>query len=357
MHPRRFKLRPSEARPTNRRIQSNWKSGTNVSDGGLGLLVDVTTQGHVAEVIGEGLGLIAEHVHEHLAQITSLHAVAALVGQDPGEGADRVALGAGGIGLFTGQVGIQNDAVEGRGAALEARLHEPAGLVLEGSGLENTLDEGLVDIANRTRGVGEHTGDAVIALAAHAYGPVHRLANAEFGLEGGREGGEGIGEGKGGAAAVGTVGHGDLASTALELFPVGDGSEEHIGNLLLGQLQITTGLVVGDGDGATHGRKLHHTALHLGGLGAGDRLITGGKVDGASNELADAGAGTHGLIVGFRTTTCGQISEPTLIDGGREGGSRRVEVGASAGCGTASDGSQGCQGQGLLREGHGFGLL
>ena len=154
------------------------------------------------------------------------------------------------------------------------------------------------------------------------------------------------------------MGHRDFAAAALQLFPVIDGAEEHIGRLLLGELQVTARLVVGDGDRAAHGGELHHTALHLGGLGRSDRFVGGGEINGSSNELTDAGAGAHALIIGFGATTCGQISKPTLIDGGREGGSRAIEVdGLSSGDTAAGDGSQSCQGQGLLREGHGIGLL
>ena len=154
------------------------------------------------------------------------------------------------------------------------------------------------------------------------------------------------------------MGHGDFTGAALELFPILDSAEEDIGRLLLGQLEITAGLVVGNGNGATHGGELHYTALNFCGLGAGDRFVSGGEIDGARNELTDTSAGTHALIVDFGTTTRSQISEPTLVDRGREGGSRAVQVrGLRGGCRATGKGSQSCQGQGLLREGHGFGLL
>ena len=123
--------------------------------------------------------------------------------------------------------------------------------------------------------------------------------------------------------------------------------------LLLGELQVAAGLVVAEGNRATHHGDLHHTALHLGHVGRLHRIIRRTEVDGLVDESLATGAGAHGLIVHLGATGFGQFSEPTLINLGGEGSTGTVETIGSGRGNTGSKSEHGGKQKSLLGEAHG----
>ena len=128
-----------------------------------------------------------------------------------------------------------------------------------------------------------------------------------------------FGEVVSGAGAIGTVHHLDGLVGATQFAVVGDGSEENPSQLLLGELELTTRVVVGHGDGACGHRDLHHATAHLGDRRGLHGLVGGAEVNGASGELAHTSARAHRLIVDV-DALWRQILEPTLVNRCRKGG-------------------------------------
>ena len=123
--------------------------------------------------------------------------------------------------------------------------------------------------------------------------------------------------------------------------------------LLLGQLEVTAGLVVTEGDGAAHHGDLHQTTGHLGDVLGLHRIVRGREVHGLVDESLTAGAGANGLVVDLGATSLRQVSEPALIDLGGEGCASSTEAVCGRGGHAGADGQQGADQKGLLREGHG----
>ena len=217
------------------------------------------------------MSLIAQHVVDHRFDGIGFGTVARAVDQQVGEGGDGVGTAGRGVGVGAGQITIEGDAAEGSLTALEAGQHELARLVLNRSSLDGALHEGLVHVANRTRGGGNRSSHTIVALTANAHLPVQGFSVAQGPLLG--EGHHGVAEGGGGAGAVRAVHHADLAGGATHVLPIADGTHEDGHHLLLGELQGATGLVVADGNGAAHGWDLQHTAAHLGLVLGGDGVI------------------------------------------------------------------------------------
>ena len=145
---------------------------------------------------------------------------------------------------------------------------------------------------------------------------------------------------------------GDGAGLTAELLPVPDFAHGDLDGLLLGQLQIATGLVVPEGDGATDHGDLDDAALDLGHVLLLHRVIRCTEVHGLVDESLAAGTGTNSLVVDLRTTFLGQSGEPTLIDLGGERCTGTVEL-FSSGCRHASSKSEhGREEKSLLSEAH-----
>ena len=94
--------------------------------------------------------------------------------------------------------------------------------------------------------------------------------------------------------------HLDGPLPAFQLIPGLDLTQEHVGDLLLRQLESgTIGLVVGHGDRPTDNRDLHHSPGYLGGLRGLNRFIGGSEVDRACDELPHPCPRPNRLIIHF----------------------------------------------------------
>src|SRR5690606_35236318 len=131
-----------------------------------------------------------------------------LVHQDEVGGGDRPGVGAAGVGddqvevLDAAPVGGRG----GRGERVGVRRDEVAGGVPEqGVGHVVLQRVGELDVADRAFDLLHVRGDALVALAADAVGPLHRLAFADGRLPGRADLGQVVGEVEGGAGAVGAL--------------------------------------------------------------------------------------------------------------------------------------------------------
>ena len=77
------------------------------------------------------------------------------------------------------------------------------------------LGVGPLDVADRTLDALHVGGDAFVALAAHAGGPLHRGAGADLRLQVRADFRQVVGEQEGGARAVGAVHDGDVVGRQL----------------------------------------------------------------------------------------------------------------------------------------------
>lgn len=152
---------------------------TELLDRCHGAGLDAGGQGHVTKVVGLVLGGLAQHEIEGLLDIIKLVAVASLVGQDPGQGDDRIGVVPRGIGGLSGIVGVQADPRQPRCTAGCCGLDKLTGFVLDCGRLKGTLDEGLVQIADGALGILEDRGNTLIPFAAGADGPLDALAGAD----------------------------------------------------------------------------------------------------------------------------------------------------------------------------------
>ena len=302
------------------------ESLTDLFYSGLGLGQNVALEGHEAQGRSFVLSSVAQHVVEGVLNHLGVVSVAGFVRQNPGEGCDGVCALGGGVGVLASQVLVQADAIEGLGTRSHRGLEELTGLVLESGGNHLALDVRLVHITDRAFTVLDQASHTGVALGANASGPLHGFTGAEG--PGLGEGLHGVGEGLGGARAIGTVHPGEGAGLAAELLPVLDHAHGDLDGLLLGELQVATGLVVTEGDGATHHRDLNHTTGDLGHVLLLHRIIRCTEVHGLVDEGFTAGTGTHGLVVDLRAASLGQVGEPTLVDLGREGGASGVQPGS-----------------------------
>ena len=146
---------------------------------------------------------------------------------------------------------------------------------------------------------------------------------------------------------------GDGAGLATEVLPVADLAHGNANSLLLGELQITTGLVVAEGDGAADHGDLDNTALDLGHVLLLHRIIRCTEVHGLVDESLTAGAGTDSLVVDLRATGLGQVSEPTLVDLGGERRASTVQLFCGGGGHASPKGKHGRDEKSLLSEAHG----
>src|SRR5690606_14537069 len=109
------------------------------------------------------------------------------------------------------------------------------------------LGVGVFDVADRVLQLADVGGDAFVALAALAHGPLDRLAFADRGLPLGRDLGQVIGPAEGGARAVGAVDHHDIAVRQAEarvqggdrrVVPLLDLAQVDVGQQGAGQAQL-----------------------------------------------------------------------------------------------------------------------
>ncbi len=155
-------------------------------------------QRDVAEFLGHLLA-IGQAVLDHLLDRRDLGRVLAmLVEQHPGEGGDRIGLGAGRVGDEGAHVVVELGASERIGAALAARGDVCAGGVLQDRHRRaGQLGVAVLDVADRAGGLHDGRGDAVVLRGLDDLvggRPLHRGAGARARLEVGVDRGEVAGE-------------------------------------------------------------------------------------------------------------------------------------------------------------------
>ena len=129
-----------------------------------------------------------------------------------------------------------------------------------------------------------------------------------------------------------------VESDDRRVVPLGDLAEEDVGEGVGVQVQFrAAGQVVGEHDGAEHGRDLLHFGAGTGGFSGRDLFglhegVGRAEIDGLLGELLDAGAGADALVVHLDVRVdLLERADPLDVQRLREGGARAVQVGGEAG--------------------------
>ncbi len=189
---------------------------------------------------------------------------------------------------------------------------------------------GELDVADGAGGLLDEGGDAVVALAAEACRPLHRIAGPDLLLEGWADHRKIGGEQEAGARAVGAMHHGDrevrqtdagVQGGDLGIVPPADGAHEDGRQHLPAQVNLAGrhALQVHDRhDAAHHGGELEEPGLgQLLGL---QGLVRSPEVDGLGLDLLDAAARADGLVVDAKAGLLPIALGPPGVDRRREGG-------------------------------------
>jgi len=131
--------------------------------------------------------------------------------QQVGKARDGIRVGAWGIG--DGDAIVGGDFGGGRrgGYAIDRALHPVSGLVPDGRKVDVVLQRvNQLDVTDCARQLADLSRNTLVALAAHAGGPVDRGSRAGAELPFGAYFAQIVGEDEGGAAAVGAMDDGDL---------------------------------------------------------------------------------------------------------------------------------------------------
>ncbi|MCY1515388.1 hypothetical protein D9M68_499720 [compost metagenome] len=228
-------------------------------------------------------------------------------------------------------VGTGGGGLEG---AVVGRDERAGGVLQLGVGHLVLLDVGVLDVADRVGQAVHESGDAFVALATRAGGPVHGRAFADLALPLGVDLAQVVGEQEAGARTVGAANRGDggvrqgqRTVQCLDggIVPLGDLAQVDVAQHLAVELQLAR-LDAGDVDHGDHaaddGGELHQA------LGLQFVVLQGrvrrAEIDGLGFDLLQASARTDRLVV--------DLDAGGLVEIGRPLGVQRCgEAGAGAG--------------------------
>ncbi len=232
----------------------------------------------------------------------------------------------------------------GRGLEGGGGRHRPGGFLRGDQGVADAglHDIGVFDVTDRTRGLANQGGNAVVLRAANTDRPFNGVIGADVLLPLGVSDREVRGEEEGGAGTIRTVNDSDRqgrqSQTGVPLgdgriIPHGDLAEEDVGQNGARQLQLAGGYardIDGRHNAANNGRELVEAVFVL--LFEGQRLVSGAEIDRLGLDLLDAAAGTDGLEVELVAGGALVAFSPLGVERRREGGaSARDRVGGHSG--------------------------
>ena len=288
-------------------------------------------------------------VEEVLKQPGTLEASVAvallLVDDEPGHRADGIGVGVGTICDHhprvvgeVAQIGRQRDALHRGGDEVSRAVADRGGGDAESHGVLRA------DVADRTRGGGDHAGDTGIALGGIAHLNIQRLGSAQLLAPHRVDLAHIAREDEGGAAAVRAVdrdhplvGQGDIGIELPDrrVVPCRDPPGVYTRDHLRREPKLLNALeVVGDDDAADAGGDVDDRHRHgLGDLLVGEELVGAAKVHRRLGQIALTGAAADTAVAHMDALRIAILLRHLDVEGGREsrtGTAQGLRPGAAA---------------------------